>query len=484
MKSLPLSVIAEKTGGKIIQGTGDLVVNDVVTRIRKIRQGYLLFDLYRDKDESFLTGLKNGTFGIITDVPENFSSLGKNVAVVKVANIDDAYWKFVEFYRSLFDIPVIGVTGTCGKTTTKEMIKHILSGKYRVNATYKSYNASFRNFGYLLDINDNTQMVVMEMGVAYPGDLLYTCRYFKPQVGVITNIGVDHLQAFGTLDAYIKAKAEFIEGLGYEGTLVLNADDENIKKIDLSKYKGDVVYFGFSDRSHFKASNLRHVGHGTEFTLEHESRRYNIYIPLYADFNVYNAIAAIAAAHAVGYDVQEAGDRLASYKNVEKHFEIKEGINGSTVIDDTWSTNPTSTEAALKLLKDFSNGRKTIAVLGKMSLLGKSSSEYHRKIGEKIADMGIDRLIVIGEGAGELGKGALRKGMKEDHVHFCKDSGEAYRVLKDSLDGNTVVLVKTSMLSSFDDLVDKIVIEKQLRYLCKTWRIRCQVLFYVPVYIA
>jgi UDP-N-acetylmuramoyl-tripeptide--D-alanyl-D-alanine ligase len=162
----------------------------------------------------------------------------------------------------------------------------------------------------------------------------------------------------------------------------------------------------------------------------------------------------------VGYDVQEAGDRLASYKNVEKHFEIKEGINGSTVIDDTWSTNPTSTEAALKLLKDFSNGRKTIAVLGKMSLLGKSSSEYHRKIGEKIADMGIDRLIVIGEGAGELGKGALRKGMKEDHVHFCKDSGEAYRVLKDSLDGNTVVLVKTSMLSSFDDLVDKIVIEK------------------------
>jgi len=460
MKTLSLDVIAKKTGGSIIQGTGSMEVNDIVTRIRKIGQGNLLFDLYHDRDERAQAGLKGYSYGIITDMPENFKAVGERVTVIQVKNIDEAYWKFIDFYRGLFDIPVIGVTGTCGKTTTKEMIKHILSGKYKVNATYKSYNASFRNFGYLLDINDETQMVVMEMGVAYPKDLITTCRYFKPQVGVITNIGVDHLQAFGTLDAYIRAKAEFIEGLDYKGTLILNADDENIKKIDLSKYKGNVVYFGSSDRAHFRVSDIKHVRQGIEFSLKHEEKIYRFFIPLYADFNVYNAAAAIAAAHAVGVDVQEAGERLKSYKNVEKHFEIKQGIKGSTVIDDTWSTNPTSTEAALKLLKNFAGERKTIAVLGKMSLLGKSSSRHHHMIGEKVAEIGIDKLVVIGDGAEAIGRGALYKGMKEDDVRFCKNSDETYDYLADNLDENTVVLIKTSMLSSFDDLMDRIVIDK------------------------
>jgi len=460
VKSLSLDAIAKKTGGRIIQGTGSLVVHDIVTRIRKIGQGNLLFDLYHDRDEKALTGLRGCSYGIITDTPEYFKGVGDRVTIIQVKDIDEAYWKFVDFYRSLFDIPVIGVTGTCGKTTTKEMIKHILSGKYRVNATYKSYNASFRNFGYLLDINDDTQMVVMEMGVAYPKDLITTCRYFKPQVGVITNIGVDHLQAFGTLDAYISAKAEFIQGLDYKGTLILNADCENTKKIDLSKYKGNVVYFGSRDGSHFRISGIKHIRHGMEFSLVHEEKAYKFFIPLYADFNAYNAAAAIAAAHAVGVDVQEAGERLESYKNVGKHFEIKQGINGSTVIDDTWSTNPTSTEAALRLLKNFAGDRKTIAVLGKMSLLGKSSSRHHHMIGEKVAETGIDKLVVIGDGAEAIGRGALQKGMKEDDVRFCRDTDETYAYLADNIDGNTVVLIKTSMLSSYDDLMNRIVIDK------------------------
>lgn len=460
MKSLPLKTIIEKIDGKILQGIDSLIISDFVIRTNRLKQGVLLFDVYHEKYISTGEYPKSCPCAIVTDEPANYTGLGKNITVIQVANIDEACWRFIEFYRSLFKIPIIGVTGTCGKTTTKEMIKHILSGNYKVNATYKSYNALFRNLDYLLDIDDNTQMAVYEMGVAYAGDLSASCRFFKPQVGVITNIGIDHLQAFETLDAYINAKAEFLEGLGFKGTLILNADDKNIKKINLSKYKGNIVYFGFDDKADFKASNVKHIKEGLKFTLQHKDKIYNFIIPGYGEFNVYNAAAAIAAAHTVGVGIKEAGERLASFQNVEKHFELNKGINGSTVIDDTWSVNPTSAEAALKLLKYLSKGRKTIAVLGRMSLLGRRSSEYHYKTGEKVADIGINQLIVIGQGADEIGFGALQKGMSQDNVYFCKNSDEAYEVLKKALDENSIALVKTTMLASYTDLIDRIIIKK------------------------
>jgi UDP-N-acetylmuramoyl-tripeptide--D-alanyl-D-alanine ligase len=457
MKSLPLKIIVEMISGKIEQGKDNLNINDIVTGTKRLKQGTLLFDLHHHKYNHLNIYPKSGSNAIVTDRPAYFIGHAENITIIRVAEITEAYWKFVDFYRNIFKIPVIGVTGTCGKTTTKEMIKHILAGTFKVSATYKSYNALFRNLSYLLDIDEDTQAAVYEMGVAFPGDLKTSCHYFKPQVGVITNIGIDHLQGFGTLDAYIKAKAEFLEGLGFEGTLILNADDENIKKIDLQKYRGKVIYFGFSNKSDYKASNITHEKGFLNFVLQYEGKTYHFSIPGYGEFTVYNATAAIAAAHTLGLEIEDVGKRLASFRNVEKHFECNEGINGSTLIDDTWSTNPTSMEAALTLLKSLSQGKKTIAVLGKMSLLGKQSAKYHYKAGEKVANIGIDQLIVIGDGAEEIGIGALQKGMNQNNVYFCKDSNDTYEILKKSLDKNSIALVKTSMLASYSDLIDKII---------------------------
>ncbi|HHW48366.1 MAG TPA: UDP-N-acetylmuramoyl-tripeptide--D-alanyl-D-alanine ligase [Clostridiaceae bacterium] len=460
MKSLPLKTIISEIGGEVFQGTKDITVDNFATKRRRLGRGVLLFDLYHNDDINPGIKLKNCRCAVVTEKPFDFAFIGSNITVIRVPDISKAYWKFVEFYRNLFDIPVIGVTGTCGKTTTKEMIKHILSGRLKVNATYKSYNSAFRHLGYLLSMDDDTQAAVFEMGVAYPGDLLLSSRYFKPQVGVITNIGIDHLQGFGSLDAYIKGKAEFLEGLGYKGTIILNADDENIKKIDFSKFKGNIIYFGYSDKSHFKIIKTRHVKKGIKFSMQHNDKVYNFVIPGHAEFNVYNAAAAIAAAYAVGFDIEEAGRRLESFENVEKHFEFNEGINGSIIVDDTWSTNPTSAESALKLLKRLSRGKKTIAVLGKMSLLGKHSNEFHYEIGAKAARMRINKLVALGNGAEEIARGALEKGMKEQDVYFCKNSEQAYEILNKVLDDKSIALVKTSMLASCNDLMDRITIKK------------------------
>ncbi|MDD4698990.1 MAG: UDP-N-acetylmuramoyl-tripeptide--D-alanyl-D-alanine ligase [Oscillospiraceae bacterium] len=459
MKNLPIKTIIEQIDGKVLHGAKALVVTNVVTKIRNIRNGSLIFDIYIDSGKNLFSSAKCPPCVVVTDKPESFDMLAENVTVVQVSDLEIAYWKFINFYRSLFNIPIIGVTGTCGKTTTKEMIVRILSADYNVDSTYKSLNASFRHFGYLLDMNDNSQVGVFEMGVAAPGDLKGCCRYFKPQIGVITNIGIDHLQAFDSIDSYIKAKGEFVEGLDYKGILILNADDANIEKIDLSKYKGKIIYFGFSEKSNYKISNFVHVKHGLQFTMQHEDETVEFFIHDHAEFNVYNAAAAITATHVLGIAFEQSKDRLASFQNVEKHFEFNKGINDSIIIDDTWSTNPTSTEMALKLLKKLSIERKTIAALGKMSLLGDQSPKYHKQIGKLVASLGIDELIIIGNGANDIGLGALQNGMNQDNIHFCKDSDETCEVLKRVLDDNSIALIKTSMMASYDDLINKIIIK-------------------------
>jgi UDP-N-acetylmuramoyl-tripeptide--D-alanyl-D-alanine ligase len=462
MKKLPLKIIVEIINGTIVQKTDNLSINDIVTSNKRLKPGALFFDLHHNQAINPHNFPQNCSYAIITDRPAAYSGLSESITIIGVTAINEAYWKLIDFYRKIFKIPVIGVTGTCGKTTTKELIKHILAGTYKVNATYKSYNSLYRNLGYLLKIDETTQAAVYEMGVAFPGDLKTSCRYFQPQVGVITNIGIDHLRAFGTIEAYIKAKAEFLEGLAKQGTLILNADDTNIKKIDLTKFKGNVIYFGFGNQANYQVLSPKLANGFISFGLHHEDQTYHFTIPGHGEFNIYNAAAAIAAAHTIGLELEEAGTRLTSFQNVERHCEFNKGINGSTIIDDTWSTNPTSAEAALKLLKSLAQGKKTIAVLGKMSLLGRKSIQYHYQTGEKVTANGINQLIVIGDGAEAIGHGALEKGMHQANVCFCKDSNETVAVLQKTLDQNSIALVKTSMLASYTDLINKITIKNEL----------------------
>lgn len=461
MKSFPLKTIVSVVGGNVLQGTQDLVVRGVVTRLRKLGPGKLLIDLHGDRNGELGILPTNPFCAIMTDRPARFQGLDARTPLVQVEQSEAAYWKWVDYYRNLLQIPVIGVTGTCGKTTTKEMIRHILAGSRRVTATYKSYNALFRNLGYLQDMDDCTQAAVFEMGIAYPGDILISSRYFKPQVGVITNIGVDHLQGAGNLETYIKAKSEMLEGLGYRGTLVLNADDATSQKIDLTPFQGKVVYFGVRRNCHYRALDITQAGGILKFGLYCDGRTYPFSVPGRGEFTIYNALAAIAATHAVGVEFEEAQARLASFQNVEKHFEFKAGLAGSTVIDDTWSTNPTSALAAVQMLQALAGGKKTIAVLGKMSLLGKYRDQYHFELGEKVAALGLNGLITLGDGAVQIGLGALHYGMDSQKVYFCQDPEAAVRLLQKLLDQNTVALVKTSMLTSYRGLMERIILPKE-----------------------
>jgi UDP-N-acetylmuramoyl-tripeptide--D-alanyl-D-alanine ligase len=447
-----------------LQGKADRnVIGNVTTTAKKyIKDNTLLFHLDRQPiDGKYYDD--NEAIVIVTDTPEQCRRLGKHIVLIRVSNVEDAYWQFVNYYRKLFHIPVIGITGTSGKTTTKEMIKHILRKDYEVRATYRNVNSMSENLRYLLSLDETTQVAVFEMPVAGPRYLSDACRHFQPNIRILLNIGVYHLTDCDTPEEYLKAKAEILEGIHPDKeTLILNADDENIKKIDVT-HLHKVVYFGFDRRSQFRATNVRYGEGGMHFSLRRNGQSYQVYVPGYGTHSVYNALAALAAVTAAGVDMKKAIRRLASYRPMEQHLEFKAGSNGCTVIDDTWNITPLSMAAALEVLNGVASDKTKIAVLGHMPRLGSgdAAQKEYAKMGEKAVETKVDLLIVVGEEARAIGSRALELGMNRKNVRFCTTGTQVYNVLKPYLNSTSIILLKIThrvmVNSSFVQLRRKLI---------------------------
>jgi len=445
MISLYLKDIITHIDGKLLRGNSNTVIRGAVNSPRNLANNTIYFHRSRTRFANLylFTARKYINSVIITDDPGQFDKLD-GLGIVKVPNINVAYLKFMNYYRGLFNIPIIGITGTCGKTTTKDMLKHILSSMYKVQATVKSQNGLQRNLKYLVGIDDQTDAAVFEMGVSLPGDLRHSCQCFNPQIRILLNIGVHHLTGCKTPAAYLAAKAEILEGLDpINGILILNADDENIKKINVSRFQ-KIVYFGLSKKCDFQAKNIKYSGKGMTFTLKYQYREYEVYVPGLGKHNVYNALAAIAAATTLGMHIKKICERLLRFKPVEEHLEYHKGRGGCSVIDDTWNNSVLSMEAALKVLKDISNSRITIALLGYMPRLGLSdyAIEQYASIGRKVVETGVDLLIVIGDEAKEIGRTALKLGMKKSNIYFSNNGTDIYEIIHPYLNENSIVLLK------------------------------------------
>lgn len=369
-----------------------------------------------------------------------------HTTVIKVASVVQSYWKFINYYRNLFSIPVVTITGTCGKTTTKDMIKHILCKDMNVQASESSKNEPRRSLPYLLGIDEKTDAAVFEHGLGNTGNIKHQCLIYQPTIGIITTIGVHHLDGCHNLAGYINAKAEIVEGLAEDGTLILNSDDENTSKISLQSFKGKVVYFGKGSKAHFRVTSMKYAKDGMSFVFYHANKKYDAFIPGYGEHQVYNALASLAAVHEMGMDLNRAIARLETYKNMTRHLEFSKGIGGSTIIDDTWTINPTSIEAALKVLDHIGKGKKVILILGDINRLGSYEKKYHREIGSLVAKQKIHTLMTIGEKAEEIAKQAVID-KSTATIHTFKRADGIKEKLVPLLDRNSIVLIKGPMSS-------------------------------------
>ena len=390
---------------------------------------------------------------IVTETPFANMTRLKPEQIIMVKDLEESFFKFTSYYRHLFDIPVVAITGTCGKSTTKEMLKHILEEEYNVQATKYSKNGGYFNLPYLMGIDEDTDVAVFETAVADRGHMTESCKYFYPTIGIITMVDVDHTDTFRSFDEYLTEKTKIMDGINNEGTLILNIDDPSLSSLDTSKFRGDIITFGKHKDADFKIKEYQHGSSGMTFYIEYKQSEFKGSIPGLGEHNVYNAVASLAAAEILGVDLHYALKRLSSFHHMRSHFEIIEGRNQITVVDDTWKSNPASLRKGLETLSSIAlPNQRTIAVLGAMAPLRKYADEEYEKAGHLLGNLGIDVLITKGSIAKDFAKPAIEAGIDPDNVYHFSDADEMKRFLDSFLIPDDIIYFKSDL--DIDDVID------------------------------
>jgi UDP-N-acetylmuramoyl-tripeptide--D-alanyl-D-alanine ligase len=359
-----------------------------------------------------------------------------------------AFWR-----RSLPELRVIGITGSVGKTTTKELVASVLARRYATLKSEASYNNEIGLPLTLLHLNSAHERAVLEMGMYDVGEIADLARMGQPHVGVVTIVGPVHLERAGTFERIVAAKTELVEALppAPEGTAILNYDDESVRKM-ADATRACVLYYGLSRRADLWADQIEGLGlDGIRFRLHHGDETLYVKVPLLGRHSVHTALRATAVGLVEGLTWQEIIEGL---RGVEPSDQLRlvavTGPDGATILDDTYNASPASTIAALNLLEEL-EGRR-IAVLGDMLELGYYEQEGHEKVGMRALEVA-DVLVTVGALGRIIGEAALRWGMSSGRVHMLEDNGEAIRLLKQLVRGNDVVLVKGSRTMKMEEIV-------------------------------
>jgi len=355
-------------------------------------------------------------------------------------------------------IPVIAVTGSAGKTTTKEMIAAILSQKWPICKSVGNRNFLGNTLSHSRQIRDEHRAVVLEFGMLRRGHIAKHCQIIRPSMGVITNIGTAHIGNFGGSRRGIAlAKSELIRHMDKEGTVFLNMDCPYsllLPKPPFSgNFKGKFVTIGISHPAQYRAADIRLEEDGVHFTCTLDGVEVPFFVPALGLHTVYNALFAIAVAHQLGVDHAAMQQGLRTFTPVRKrltHYRLHS--HDIHILDDTYSSNPHAAKAAIDVLVQMGDGTK-IAVLASMLQMGKYEIKGHDEVGRYIKEKGIDYLFTLGKSARYIARGAIRSGFPPERVVHCKSREQLHRLLRKHLRPHSIFLVKGSKLLRMGETV-------------------------------
>lgn len=436
--------LCKAIGGTWVNGNPRIKLKGISCRCAVTKPGTLYFDYQGGKggDRNILEALKRGAVGVvISKYKKKLPFEDPNIFVISVPKVGAAFWTAVKYYRDLYDIPVVGVTGTSGKTTTTEMISSILRRRWRVLKTMGNLNLPHFVPAQIMRLNRGYQAAVFEIGMNRPGQVSQQSRVVQPQVGIITHVGTGHIEHLGSFENVILEKSGIMEGIPENGCLLLNADDVATKQINLSQFKGRVKYYGLKNKADYMARDIVFNDNGTSFKVLIDGKWNQFSIPTYGKHNVYNALAAIGAARFYNFDVKTIRMGLARFRKPYMRLQIVKGIKNCTLINDTYNANPDSIMAGLEVLSTLARNKKSVAVLGNMLEQGDLTVESHRKVGKKAEDLNIDWVVTVGTFAKEIVNGVQSKDIKKYSFNWIR---EAVRFLRENLPEGSVVLVKGS----------------------------------------
>ncbi|MBI5606405.1 MAG: UDP-N-acetylmuramoyl-tripeptide--D-alanyl-D-alanine ligase [Deltaproteobacteria bacterium] len=407
--------------GRLIQGDLGRKAVGISTDTRTLRPGDLFVALKGprfDGHHYIPQAFEKGASAVL--VSEPVKGLLPEQVVIQVNDTLSALGDLSGLWRRKFPVTLIGISGSNGKTTTKEMLAAILG---QVGPTLKNPGNLNNTIGLplsLFSLNEGHRFAVMEMGMNHLGEIARLCWIAKPSVGLLTNIGPAHLEGLGSLSMVAKAKGELFEALESDHLAVVNYDDPRIRDLAES-CRAQKITFGLNPEAEVRADQLIVTPHGIRFQIFVKGEQAEILLPIQGEHNTSNALGAAATALALGLSLEKVRQGLEGFKPPEHRLEIKKGIKGAWLIDDTYNANPASLKAALKAFESLKQGKRGGLVLGDMLELGDQTLEAHRELGRMIGEMGVEYLVTLGPFSLELLSEAL-KGFRPPRKTFGTQS--------------------------------------------------------------
>jgi UDP-N-acetylmuramoyl-tripeptide--D-alanyl-D-alanine ligase len=452
MNALTLSQIAHFAEGSLSTGDGTMAIDKIGTDSRTIRPGELFVALRgenfdgHDFVESVAT---SGATGALVDKRWN-GNIPHNFALIRATNTLIAYQRIAANYRRSLALKVLAITGSNGKTSTKDFAASVLARKFRVTKTEGNFNNHVGLPRTILEATPEDEVAVWEIGMNHPGEIAALSKIAGPDAAIITNVGLAHIEFMGSREAIAREKGALAEAVGPEGTVILNADDPFSNGI-AARCHAKVVFAGTRDGT-VRATEIRQSSAGSEFTILEGAHRCRAQLPVPGLHMVQNALLAVAAGRAFGLSIEECAAGLALAPLTQARLQIKQ-IGGVNFLDDSYNANPDSMKAALRTLVELDIEGKRIAVLGEMRELGAESERGHREVGETAATLKVDQLITIGDTAEIIAKGARAAGL--NNVASVSSTGKAADLLGKIVAPGDLVLIKGSRAAKTEEVMEQ-----------------------------
>ncbi len=459
--------ILEATNGMLLFGNSEFSFSGVSIDSRKIEEKDLFVAV---KGETFdghdfiQKVVDDGCRGVIinSEKIKDIAEAGlnkKNIVCIAVQNCIRALGDMANYQRRRTGVNVAGITGSNGKTTTKEMTASVFSTKYKTLSTPGNFNNEIGLPLTLLQLGKTHEWAIIEMGMNHFGEIKELSKISKPDIGVVLNAGAAHIEGLGSTVNVAKAKCEIFTGLKDSGTAIVNMDDKNLLKLipeikSLGNIK-EVVTFGKSKDADIKALSIKKDGDGISFILQLPEEEIDINLEIPGKFMVYNGLAAAAIAYKAGFNGKEIKKGLEQFKPVSGRMNIIKTGKGFNIINDTYNANPDSMEAAIRTLSNLRGRKRGFVVMGDMLELGANSGTFHKKIGGVVANLSLSGLFVYGTFSKAVYLGAVEKGMTPENV-FTGEKDEIIKELKKTVGESDWILVKGSRSTKMEEVVEEI----------------------------
>lgn len=459
MKDLSIKNIIEATKGKLLVGNEEYICMSYSKDTRTIKEGDCYIGIKGETFDGNLfweKALENGASTVIVqnvEIEDEKLKKWSDKNIIKVEDTLEALYSIARYKRSLYNIPVIAITGSVGKTSTKDIVANVVSKKYK---TLKTEGNNNNNIGLpftILRLQDE-EVAVIEMGMNHFGEISLLTSIAKPTICIITNIGTSHIGNLGSRENILKAKLEILEGSKKEAVIINNDNDLLHKWYEENKENYNIKTYGIKEQSDIMAKEIKLEENKSTFTCKINNLEEKINVPVGGEHFILNALCAITVGDVLKIEEDKIKKGIENFELTKKRMDIVELKNSIKIINDAYNASLESMTASLKVLSEFKE--RKIAVLGDMFELGDFSEELHKKVGKEVVKNNIDILITCGENARYIADVAREK-MDKENVYYLRKTEEIKPLLEKIVKNNDVILFKASNGMKFYKIAEEVI---------------------------